>query len=198
MGGIMAGMRRWMAWLVLAVMAAVGVTMLQTLRTPSQPDRLADEVANLNPNPGLKPDEVVRIQLAAFRANHGDHNDGIAAAFRFASPANRAQIGSLEQFVRIVHSPAYLPMINHVEAVIDHVQVEGDRAQQMVVLTGPDREVAMYVFLLSRQQGGDYDGCWMTDGVMRVEGGPPLNPMDEQVPTPQREPRPMRGHDLPV
>ncbi len=24
-----------------------------------------------------------------------------------------------------------------------------------------------YVFTLSRQRGGEYDGCWMTDGVTR-------------------------------
>jgi hypothetical protein len=193
-------MRRWLVWLVVAVAVGVSLAMLQSWRQsdgqPTQGDDQTERplaIGSLIPDPRYSPQDVVRIQLEALRTN-GRGNDGIEQAFRFASPANRAQIGGVQQFARIVASPAYRPMVNHLSAVVDGVQVDGDRAQQMVVLTSSEHEVVMYVFLLSRQRGGDFDGCWMTDGVMRVEGGPPMQwPEDEPRPA-----APPRELDVPV
>jgi hypothetical protein len=193
-------MRRWLVWLVVAVAAGVSLAMLQSWRQsdgqPTPGDDPAQQplaIGSLIPDPRYSPQDVVRIQLEALRTN-GRGNGGIEQAFRFASPANRAQIGSVQQFARIVASPAYRPMVNHLSAVVDGVQVDGDRAQQMVVLTSSEHEVVMYVFLLSRQRGGDFDGCWMTDGVMRVEGGPPMQwPEDEPRPA-----APPRERNVPV
>lgn len=124
------------------------------------------------PSPRFSPAEVVRLQVEALGSNDEPFEDaGIRTAFNFASPANKAATGPIERFIPLVKNPVYRPMIDHAEAVYGEVQQEGDEAQQPVVLTTPEGERVGYVFTLSKQTGGPCDGCWMTDGVVRVEAG---------------------------
>ena len=117
------------------------------------------------PSPELTPEEVVRIQVEALQANDSPTPDaGIAAAFRFASPGNRAATGPLPRFTQMVKL-GYADMLGFAEAEYGAVQVVSDRAQQAVTLVQRDGRRTTYVFALSRQSGGSYDGCWMTDGV---------------------------------
>ena len=117
-----------------------------------------------SPSKGLSPREVVRLQLDALghNAELGD-DSGIAAAFRFASPANRAVTGPLERFAGMLKNSLYRPMLDHVSAEFGPVQLEGEVARVQVVLFGRSGEVAAYDFTLSKD--GD-TGCWLTDGVM--------------------------------
>jgi hypothetical protein len=117
-----------------------------------------------SPSPGFSPGEVVRLQLDALRRN-GEFGDdaGIAVAFRFASPANRAATGPLPKFVGMLKNPLYRPMLDHASARFGPVQVDGDVARLQVVLFGGSGEVAAYDFSLSRDAE---TGCWLTDGVM--------------------------------
>jgi Domain of unknown function (DUF4864) len=117
-----------------------------------------------SPNPDLSPREVVRLQLDALGRNGelgGD--EGIATAFRFASPANRAVTGPLGRFVEMLKNPLYRPMLDHASARFGPVQDDGDVARLQVVLFGRNGEVAAYDFTLSRDEETD---CWLTDGVM--------------------------------
>ena len=124
------------------------------------------------PSPRYTPAEVVRLQVEALADNDEPSEDaGIRTAFNFASPANKAATGPIERFIPLVKNPLYRPMLNHAEAVYGEVEQSGDEAQQPVVLTTPEGERVGYVFSLSKQQGGSHDGCWMTDGVVRVEVG---------------------------
>ncbi len=116
------------------------------------------------PSPDLTPSDVIRIQLAALQ--HNDEDDGgIATAFQFASPGNRVYTGPLSRFKQIVRNPAYSIMINHRLAELEPVTVSGDVAQQRVLVTGNDSQMVIYTFVLSRQRGDRFHGCWMTDGV---------------------------------
>jgi hypothetical protein len=118
------------------------------------------------PDPSYGPDEVVSLQLDALADNDDPVEDaGIKTAYNFASPANRRATGPLDRFVRMVEGPRYAPMIDHVEAVTGPVERDGDRATQRVTLTGPDGRTVTYAFGLSRHDGGDLDGCWLTDTV---------------------------------
>ena len=121
-----------------------------------------------DPSPDLSPAEVVRIQVEALQANDDPHADaGIETAFRFASPSNQAATGPLQRFSQMVKGPVYGDMLGFAWAEYGQIAVDGDQAAQRVTLHHEDGRRATYVFGLSRQEGGPYDGCWMTDGVAR-------------------------------
>lgn len=125
------------------------------------------------PSPDLLPEEVVRIQVEALGHNDDPHpNAGIEAAFRFASPGNRAATGPVDRFVRMVKGPVYRDMLDFERAVYEPMRIEDDRAVQRVTLTHADGRRVAYVFGLSRQDGGPCDGCWMTDAVVREDRPP--------------------------
>ena len=117
----------------------------------------------LVPDPDLSPVEVIRIQLEALR--HNDEQDrGIAVAFRFASPANRANTGPLARFIPMIKQGPYALMLDFRDATYGPLEAVADRARQRVTLTGA-RETVTYWFYLSRQSEPPYVDCWMTDSV---------------------------------
>lgn len=119
------------------------------------------------PDPEYGPEEVVRIQLEAFADNDDPiENAGIKTAYNFASPANRRATGPLDQFTKMVESPRYAPMINHVEAQTKSLEQTGNRAQQRVTLTGPNGRTVTYQFELSVCIEESFEDCWLTDSVL--------------------------------
>ena len=125
--------------------------------------------ADPEPDPSLTPREVVRLQVEALQAN-GEDDAGIATAFRFASPANRAATGPLARFTSMVRG-GYADMLGFERAVFGRMVFEGDEAAQRVTLVQADGRRSTYGFALSKQAGGEYDGCWMTDAVVPVAPG---------------------------
>lgn len=124
--------------------------------------------ADPEPSPDLSAADVIRIQVEALQTNDDPYPDaGIEAAFRFASPGNRAATGPLPRFAQMVKGPVYGDMLDFERAEYSDIALEGDRAAQRVTLVQDDGQRVAYVFTLSRQVGGAYDGCWMTDGVTR-------------------------------
>lgn len=125
------------------------------------------------PDPRLAADEVVGIVLAALgQASHRGGTEAaddqpIALAYAFASPANRAAVGTLERFAEMVRDDAYRPLLGHRQATRGVARVQGDRATQRVVVTAADGGRVAYTFTLARQLGGAYRGCWMTESVVR-------------------------------
>ena len=117
----------------------------------------------LMPDPALSPSEVIRIQLEALH-NNDERDRGIAIAFRFASPANRANTGPLPRFIAMIRQGPYALMLDFVHASYGPVEAVADRARQPVTLTGPSASVT-YWFYLSRQTEPPYADCWMTDAV---------------------------------
>ncbi len=136
---------------------------------------IAESKDEPRPSPGLSPTEVVRIQLAALQRNDSPSPDaGIALAYRFASPGNRAQSGSLENFVRMIHT-GYAEMLNHRSAQYEPVaMLDSGEALQGVTLKAANGQTLRYVFILSRQQGPPCTDCWMTDGVLSAPQGKPI------------------------
>ena len=129
----------------------------------SGPDRADPLSEALMPEPALSPGDVIRIQLEALR--HNDEQDrGIAVAFRFASPANRANTGPLSRFTAMIKEGPYALMLDFRDATYDPVETISGRARQRVTLTGT-RERMTYWFYLSRQSEAPCEGCWMTDAV---------------------------------
>lgn len=134
------------------------------------PTTMEERAAPVEPSPKLSPEEVVKIQLDALKHNNEPVPDaGIATTFKFASPDNQRVTGPLPRFIKLVHNPMYEDMLEHTAADLSPIKQRGDVAQQIVILTTKSGTRVGYVFELSRQRGGRYDGCWMTDGVIRVE-----------------------------
>jgi hypothetical protein len=124
---------------------------------------------SLQPNPNLSPEQVITIVLEALQRNDEQAPDaGIATAFRFASPGNRAATGPLERFIQLVKSPAYKPLLNHKTATRGTVRIADDIARQRVTLTSANGERIVYLFTVSKQTEDPYKNCWMTDGVERL------------------------------
>jgi len=119
------------------------------------------------PSPELLPEDVVKIQLNALKHND-EKNHGIAIAYRFASPENRLHTGPLERFIRMLHNPLYAPMLNYDTEELGAMKKDEQRAEQKVMLIDKNGRAYTYLFLLSKQQEGDYQGCWMTDGVINL------------------------------
>ena len=174
---------RFAVWTILLVSAALAHGAGTT--QPSKAD-----VNSPSPNPDLTPDQVVRIQVDAMRSNDTPTPDaGIATAFRFASPGNREKTGPLEHFAKMVKGPGYAILVNCDSAEFGDSHVDGDQARQAVKITSPTGEVAIFIFILSKQSEGSVKNCWMTDGVIR------LRPEDLQPAPPPPAPRPGNNGD---
>ena len=115
------------------------------------------------PDPGFSPGDVIRIQLEALR-NNDERDRGIAVAFRFASPANRANTGPLSRFITMIERGPYALMLDFSHADYGPVETVHDQARQRVTLTGALASTT-YWFFLSRQSEAPYVDCWMTDAV---------------------------------
>lgn len=123
------------------------------------------DIENAYPEPELKPNDVVKLQLLAMQQND-DSDFGIEVTFRFASPSNKIQTGPLKRFIRLVRNPSYRPLLNHINATFLELNIEEDFAVQDVIITTSNGERIGYRFRLSIQKGTLYPGCWMTDSVI--------------------------------
>ena len=123
------------------------------------------DIENAYPEPELKPNDVVRLQLLAMQQND-DSDFGIEVTFRFASPANKKQTGPLKRFIRLVRNPSYRPLLNHINATFLELNIEEDFAVQDVIITTSNGKRIGYRFRLSIQKGPLYPDCWMTDSVI--------------------------------
>ena len=123
------------------------------------------DIENAYPEPELKPNDVVKLQLLAMQQND-DSDFGIEVTFRFASPSNKIQTGPLKRFIRLVRNPSYRPLLNHINATFLELNLEEDFAVQDVIINTSNGERIGYRFRLSIQKGPLYPGCWMTDSVI--------------------------------
>ena len=123
------------------------------------------DIENAYPEPELKPNDVVSLQLLAMQQND-DSDFGIEVTFRFASPSNKIQTGPLKRFIRLVRNPSYSPLLNHINATFLELNIEEDFAVQDVIITTSNGKRIGYRFRLSIQKGTLYPGCWMTDSVI--------------------------------
>ena len=85
--------------LLLLTLAGCSLSLTQPTEAEGQANTLDDE--QLQPNPNLTPEDVIRIQVEALQ-NNDSQDTGIEITFRFASPANRQLTGPLNRFKRMV------------------------------------------------------------------------------------------------
>lgn len=114
------------------------------------------------PSAELSPSAVVNAQLEALR--EGDPE----AAYRYASPANQAMVGSPGEFA-VMLQRHYSDMLSQASARLTLKARNDEQAQVLAELTQSDGRQSAYVFVLSRQSSRACEGCWMTDGVFPVQ-----------------------------
>ena len=73
--------------------------------------------------------------------------------------------------MQIVKSPAYSPMLNNVSSSIVGSEVNDDQAKIAVKIVAADGRQLTYVFVLSKQNEGEFNNCWMTDAVAPLKDG---------------------------
>jgi hypothetical protein len=185
-----------LAPLVALIVLIILVTVLPKIWSAARsPETRRDDSSTLQlpvpttqPHRELTPMQVVETVMEALRNNDAPSPDsGIATTFAFASPANKRFTGPLPRFISMVHDPVYAPMLGWDLIKYGRPMIIGDRAQLPVQLLDAHGELSVFVFDLARQSGGEFDGCWMTDGVARL-------PTDESQ-SPATEPAPPPAHD---
>jgi hypothetical protein len=134
------------------------------------------QVAELAPEPKLSPEQVVQYQVGALQHNDDPHTDaGIERTYRFASPSNKNLTGPLENFISIVKSAAYSPMVNNLASSVIGSQIQGDHAKVAIRVTPEKGSQLTYLFVLTKQHDGEFNDCWMTDSVVPVQEGENLS-----------------------
>ncbi len=121
----------------------------------------------LKPNPSIKPEEVISIQLLALQNNSVPFNNaGIIQTWEFAHPSNRQYTGPLEKFILMMYSPSYIIMLEHQFHKIISVSQEDDIAFFFIELTDkPGNKFGFQWTLQKVLTEGNYKNCWMTVGV---------------------------------
>ena len=68
----------------------------------------------VKPNNGIKPYQVVKIQLTGLMNNDiPNKNSGIEQTWEFAHPSNKEYTGPLSKFVNLLKSENYNKLLNH-------------------------------------------------------------------------------------
>lgn len=129
--------------------------------------RIYTNLYSNKPTPDLSPEDVVAIQLKAFQENDAK-DKGIETVFSFASPENKRYTGPLDFFKAMVKNPTYEPLLNLRKYQAQRMHMEGNSAQQIVIITDKAGKKSAYLFTLSKQTEGVYKGCWMTSSVIRL------------------------------
>jgi hypothetical protein len=148
-----------------AALVLAAVPLLVSAAVSPQP---TDEPKVTAPAPGLNPSAVVRIQVEALR-NKSLLDEGIELTYRFASPGNKRVTGPLVRFTAMVRSAPYDRLLNHRSARYGPLAVSDDEAYQRVIITDSEGKEIVYHWVLSRQSGGQFKDCWMTDAVVPVQ-----------------------------
>ena len=140
----------------------------------------ADPTGEADRNTALRPTcersalQVVQIQLNALRYNDNATNDGVRTLRAFASPANTAAVGSVDEYAALFETARYAPMLTYDTAQYSVPEIADDTAEVEVVTRENGSVTGRYEFRLVRVGGGsgdtdtslgDVDDCWMTDAV---------------------------------
>jgi hypothetical protein len=117
------------------------------------------------PQADLKPDDVVRLQLAGLSDDRSD-GVGILQCYAFASPANRAVTGPLDRFGKMVRQGAFQCMARPRTMLIGRPQQTDRTARVLVTLIDDENRLHAFTFVLGRQQEAPFKNCWMTEAVL--------------------------------
>lgn len=117
-----------------------------------------------SPMDGLDMDDATAIHAVVQSQLDALAEDDAVSAFALATPATRIQIGSPDNFLRLIKEQ-YSPIYRHQRALFSKPEVVNGDTIQMVRLTDGDSHVWLAIFRMQRESG---DG-WKIDGCQLLE-----------------------------
>ena len=121
----------------------------------------------LKPNPNLKAEEVISIQLLALKENNYPYeNAGINQTWEFAHPSNRMFTGPLEKFTSMMYSSNYSKMLDHKDHKIILVNKSYSIAYFFIELEIKEGNKYGFQWIVKKViNEGNFMNCWMTASV---------------------------------
>tara|TARA_Y100001970_G_scaffold290897_1_gene426168 strand:+ start:2507 stop:2965 length:459 start_codon:yes stop_codon:yes gene_type:complete len=121
----------------------------------------------LKPNPKIKPEEVILIQLSALQNNNIPYdNAGIEQTWEFAHPSNKEFTGPLSNFTNMMYSKQYSIILNHKNHKIINVKNDDEISFFFVEITDFSGNRFGFQWTVKKVvEDGILKNCWMTIGV---------------------------------
>ena len=121
----------------------------------------------IKPNPDIKPEDVIKIQLTSLMKNNEPYiNAGIEQTWEFAHPSNRVFTGPIQKFTQMMYAPSYVVMLNHLQHDILDVKLDDGDAFFFIELTSEDGRMYGFKWILNIVKvDGPFKNCWMTSSV---------------------------------
>lgn len=172
--GVQQSFNRTLAGVFLAIVLVIVGAMLARFAFQSydayQVTREAKKLHQVQPSPEHSPTDVVRFQLAALKKMDQPHpGAGVELVYAFLSPDQRDTIEGLDQLAALFARPPFHHLVGFKSAKLDVARISGNHAQQLVQIQIKDNLYAFYVFLLTKQEEGEYADCWMTVGLLPMK-----------------------------
>ena len=121
----------------------------------------------IKPSSGLKPFDVLMIQLKSLKDNNKPYKDaGIEQTWEFAHPANKKMTGPLEKFKNMIYSDDYKILISHENNESLILKETLNKLIYKVYILSKDKKKYYYIWQIEKVDGeGKLKDCWMTTGV---------------------------------
>ena len=121
----------------------------------------------VKPDSGIKPAEVVKIQLTGLQKNDLEFKDsGIEQTWNFAHPNNKKVTGPLDKFKRMIKGDSYQMMIDHLSHTITQLGSKDNWAQFEVVILDNNKIYHKFNWQVEKYTlEGDLKDCWLTTMV---------------------------------
>ena len=121
----------------------------------------------VKPNNGIKPYQVVKIQLTGLMNNDiPNKNSGIEQTWEFAHPSNKKYTGPLSKFVNLLKSESYNMLLNHLESEIIEVFKTNDKYGFEVIILANDKNYYKFQWIVEKYYNdGPLKDCWLTTSV---------------------------------
>ena len=124
------------------------------------------------PSSDLSAQEVVEIQLLGLQSGKTDKSAGIEQVWIFAHPDNKRVTGPLKKFATLFDTPAYAPLLGHLNYVINEDRIEGSVARFALTVLARDGKSYGYLWVLrqaslsgNKTASGQHEIVWMTTAV---------------------------------
>ncbi len=156
--------------LVVSVMSAVAAEAQRQLEGGkiSETQRLFKLLPD--PSPNIRPDQILKIQLAALKHNTLlNSHDGMKAAYKFCSPLCRKALGGFSGFQELINETAYSVLLDFDQVEIQPIRAEEHVAWQRFTVSKLGRDSMQFEASLVRQQANPLTECWLTESVLPVE-----------------------------
>ena len=121
----------------------------------------------LSPSRAITPKEVIKIQLEGLQKNDNKYLDsGIEQTWNFAHPNNKRVTGPLNNFKKMIKSPSYQMMIDHLSHTITKVDSNDKMAQFEVIILDKNKIYHKFNWQVEKYNlDGDLKDCWLTTMV---------------------------------